>query len=104
MKITLSTSEIADRLFEDKNAGFSYAGARALAKHLEETTDEDTEFDGVAIRGDFSEYDSAVSAAETNGWEKEGDDEDAQEEAALDWLKDQTTIIEFKGGIIIQAF
>jgi hypothetical protein len=61
MKATLTTSEAADILFNDKNANWSYAGARALAEYLEEyeeSTGEELEFDYVAIRCDFSEWDS----------------------------------------------
>ena len=108
MKITLSTNEIADRLFNDENAGYSWAGAQALAEYLErldEDNGEDTEFDGVAIRSDYNEHGCAVDAAEESGWEKDvEDDEDAQKEAALDWLNDRTTVIEFDGGVIVQAF
>lgn len=36
MKETLNTYEIADRLFRDENAGWSYNGAKALAEYLEQ--------------------------------------------------------------------
>jgi hypothetical protein len=108
MKKTLSTSEAADLLAADDNAGWSYAGARALMEHIEwveEDTGEEIEFDRVALRCEFSEYESAREAAEEYGWEPDEDaDKDAIEEAALEWLNDRTTVIEFSGGVIIQQF
>jgi hypothetical protein len=108
MKQTLSTSEAADLLVADTNAGWSYAGARALVEHLEATekdTGEEIEFDRVAIRCDFSEYPNAREAAEECGFEPDEDaDSDDAEEAALEWLRDRTTVISFDGGVIIQQF
>jgi len=103
MKQRLSTSEAADLLAADDNAGWSYAGARALVEYLEnleDDTGEEIEFDRVALRCDFSEYESAREAAEEYGWEP---DEDA-EEAALEWLNDRTTVITFGGGVIVRQF
>ena len=108
MKITLSTSQIADALRADTNAGWSYAGAVALAEYLDnldEETGEETELDVVSIRCDFTEYDSALEAAKDHGLEvDEDDDEDEQEENALEYLRESTTVIEFQGGVIIQAY
>ena len=117
MKETLNTSEIADRLFRDENAGFTYAGARALAEYLDTDENADAEFDRVAIRCDFSEYESALECAVDHGWSHEADILDADdnlrpddevleenEERALQWLQDRTSVIEFKGGIIIAQF
>lgn len=109
MKITLSTHQIASELYEDKNAGWSYAGARALAEWLEgleDETGEEMELDVVAIRCDFSEYGTAVEAAEEYGWKPSDEDlgEDEMEEEALEWLAQKTAVIEFNGGIIIQQW
>jgi hypothetical protein len=118
MKITLSTQDIADRLREDKNANWSHSGASALAEHLEELEKEsgdEQEFDVVAVRCEFSEYVTATEAAKEFGWEPEneegleGEDEEDREErivsAALEWLKEQTTVIETDGAaVIIQNF
>ena len=108
MKKTLSTSEAADLLVADTNAGWSYEGARALVEHIEqveEDTGEAIEFDRVAIRCDFSEYESALKAAEEYGWEPDEDaDEDALEKAAAEWLGDRTTVVTFDGGVIVQQF
>jgi hypothetical protein len=108
MRMTLNTSEAVDLLVADDNAGWSYAGARALVKfleNLEDDTGEEIEFDRVALRCDFSEYESAREAAEEYGWEpdEDADSEDA-EEAALEWLNDRTEVITFDGGVIVLQF
>jgi len=69
---TLTTNEIADRLFRDKYAGWSYAGARALAEYLEDyeaDSGETLEFDRVGLRCEYSEYGTAEEAATEYGWE-----------------------------------
>ncbi len=108
MKQTLTTDQAANLLVADDNAGWSYAGARALVEHIEqveEDTGEAIEFDRVALRCEFAEYESAREAAEECGWEPDEDaDKDAIEEAALEWLNDRTTVIEFSGGVIVQQF
>lgn len=110
MKTTLSTSEAANILISDTCANWSRAGAFALVEYLEEiedSTGEEIEFDRVAIRCDFSEYDSPQEAAEDYGWkpdshiEEDGSECDAD---ALQWLESRTSVIEFDGGVIIQNF
>jgi hypothetical protein len=115
MKQTLSVHEIAHALQEDSNAGWSYEGSKALAEYLDDldqSTGEDTELDVVAIRCSWSEYSSAKEAAETYGWEFEGDKEDIdpeeldelEENSALEYLHCSTQVIEFNGGIIVCDF
>jgi hypothetical protein len=115
MKETLNTYEIADRLFRDENAGFTYAGAHALAEYLEqleEDSGEEMEFDKVAIRCDFSEYASLVEWAEdyfAGDWKDSlciapEDSEDENDEAIRDYIRDRGQLIEFDGGIIVSSF
>ena len=108
MKATLSTSQAADLLKADSNANWSRSGARALVKHLEQLEEDcgtEIEFDAVAIRCDFSEYDNAIEAAKEYGFEPEEDaGEEEREQAAIEWLQDQTQVIEFEGGVIIASF
>lgn len=120
MKTTLSTTEAAEILIADTCANWSRAGAYALVEYLEEiedSTGEEMEFDRVAIRCDFSEYGSAIDAAGDYGWSREAsilddddnirpDDEveDENNDLALKWLENRTSVIEFDGGIIIQNF
>ena len=108
MKITLSTNQVQDALYADKNAGWSWKGARALAEELEaleESTGEEMELDVVAIRCDYTEYPSGLEAATAYGYEQEeGEDREEDEEKAVDWLRERTSVIEFDGGVIVQQF
>ena len=106
MKQTLTTNQAANLLVADDNAGWSYAGARALVEyleHLEDDTGEEIEFDRVAFRCEFSEYPNAREAAKECGWEPDADSDDA-EEVALEWLNDRTTVITFDDGVIVRQF
>ena len=126
MKETLSTLEIADRLFRDENAGWTYAGAHALAEYLEqleEDSGEEMEFDRVAIRCDYSEHESPQAWGEDyfGGWNKLTehfgsdycgplDDETPEEyaerfdDAIREHIRDHGQLIEFDGGIIVSSF
>lgn len=105
---TLTTSQAADLLIRDEYARWTYKGAEALVEYLEEIeafTGNPMELDVVAIRCDYSEYESAVEAAGDYGWKPDtGQEDEDLEELALEWLKDRTTVIEFWGGVIVQAF
>lgn len=108
MKLTLTTYEVADRLIADSNAAWTRAGAYALAEYLEEIEREsatEIELDVCAIRCDFSEYASATLAAGAYDWESDQEKSDEENETeALDYLIDQTSVIQFDGGVIIQNF
>jgi len=117
MKKTLSTYEIADTLFADENAGWSRKGAFALAEYFEEyeeDTGEEMELDVVAVRCDFSEYDSLTDWV-TGHWGQsyedslalmgiDATDDEEEAEAILEYISDRGTLIEFDGGIIVSAF
>ena len=113
MKAILSTSQAVDLLKADTNANWSRSGAFALVEYLEQT-EEDTgtkiEFDAVAIRCDFSEYASALEAADDQGYEpnpnlgEEVQSEEDKEADALAWLQYNTQVIEFDCGVIIASF
>ncbi len=117
MKMTMTTSQIADGLFNDQYAGWSYKGAHAMAEHLEQIeTDlgQEMEFDPVAIRCDFSEYEGLVEWAEQyfgnpqkaksglslHKNKKLGEAEDE----IRDYIGEHGTLIEFDGGIIVSQF
>jgi len=116
MKETLTTSQIADRLLADDNAGWTYAGARALAEYMEqyeEDTGEDMELDIVAIRCDYSEYDDLKDWAIDFFGEKEAkekfeiekdDDWEEVESEIEEYINDNGQLIKFDGGIIVSAF
>jgi flavin-dependent dehydrogenase len=120
MKMTLSTSEAADILFNDKNANWSYAGARALAEYLEEyeeSTGEEMELDYVAIRCDFSEWDSLQDwAGDYFGTDRDGHswkyhldineemDNEQIDDLVREYIQDRGQLIEFDGGVIVSSF
>ena len=86
---------------------FSYDGLRALFDYLEEYEDgtgEEIELDVVALCCDYSEHESALECVKDYGYEPEYYEEDEDEESALEWLRDRTSVIEFDTGIIIQSF
>jgi hypothetical protein len=121
MKTTLSTSDIAHALKSDKNAAWSWDGARALAEYLEEyeeSTGEELELDVCAIRCDFSESTSLsdwlmehhgaetlVFALQRSGIDMEGgEDEQETDEAIRSYIQDHGHLIEFDGGVIVSIF
>lgn len=117
MKTTLSTEQAANMLIADPCCQWSHGAARALVEYLEELEDdlgETFEFDAVAIRCDWTEYNSALEAAEDFGAfdHLDGDEQaeydsltDEEKEAkSLDWLRDETQVVEFDGGVVVQAW
>ena len=58
MKKLVYEYEFVDALTSDEYASFSREGAIALYNFIEEAYDENYEFDSVAIRCTYSEYDS----------------------------------------------
>ena len=112
MKRTLSTREVADELLEDDNASWTYEGAYALAEYLEqyeEGLDTEIELDIVAMRCEYSEYESAVECIEECGYDCDfsdcdQNDIDEMEEFAMEHLLYHTSVIVFDSGIIIADF
>jgi hypothetical protein len=113
MKLTLSTTEAVNHLLADTNANWSYAGARALIEHLEELENangEELELDVVALRCDYSEWDTALECAIEHGYEpnpnlgEDSQDASDKELDALDWLYDRSIVIKFPAGLIVSTF
>ena len=128
MKKTLSTYEAADILFNDNNANWSRAGALALIEYLEEyehEAEEELELDVVAIRCDYSEYNSLQdfiieyygynlesSIRLMNGYEINGDttndieplDSDEIDELIREYIAERGQLVEFRGGVIVSSF
>ena len=104
MKDTLTTTQSADMLLADENANWSYAGAIALVEYIESIeagTGEEIEFDRVAIRCDYSEYESLQAwAKEYHGTEYKLE----IDEAIRDYISDRGQLIEFVGGVIVSSF
>jgi len=124
MKMTLTTYDIADALCADQYANWSRAGALALAEWLEEmeeSTGAETELDVVAVRCDFSEYESLQAwaadyfsdikqASDAIGFdldmdgETPGHDEEELVDMIREHIQDNGLLIEFDGGVIVSAF
>ena len=115
MKQTLSTYQIAEELIKDDNANWSRSGAFALAEYLEELETDcgtEQELDVVAIRCEFSEFESLQEWAsdyftfdqlKEKFWESAAD-EDEFDEAIRDYIYDNGMLIEFDGGVIVSSF
>jgi hypothetical protein len=94
----------------DRYDNFDYDGLKALFEYLEqyeEDCGEEIELDVIAICCDYSQHDSAVDAAEEmiSGFAREeGEEDDDFEARALKELQDETTVIEYTGGVIVQSF
>jgi Zn ribbon nucleic-acid-binding protein len=116
MKTTLTTTQAASMLADDQNSSFTRLGAYALVEYLEqleEDTGEEMEFDSVAIRCDFAEYDSLQDWAEDyfagDNWRDNVNcdydaDDDTLDEKIREYIQDHGQLIEFDGGIIVSSF
>ena len=87
---------------------FTRAGLIALFDYLEELESgcgEEIELDVIALCCDYSEYPTALEAAKEYGYEVDAAfTEEETEDDALAWLNEQTSVIEFNGGVIVGAF
>ena len=90
-----------------RKSQFSIPARRALFEYLEDfenSTGTDLELDPVAVCCEFTEYPSALEAAKAYGFEEVCGDDTGCEPEALQWLRDNTQVIEFNGGVVIQCF
>ena len=76
---------------------------------LEQDLGEETEFDPIALCCEWTEYKDAFEAAEAYGWEApeipEGEErDDTSDRKALEYLQDQTHVIDFDGGVLVLYF
>jgi len=112
-KLTVDEAWDIAKKFERDN--FTYEGFYALFEAIEGMFDlGDTEFDFIAWCCEWTQYASAWKAMEQYKpddmptIDKEDIDlleiSELQEKAALEWLHDNTVVIEFDGGVIIQNF
>ena len=97
MKDTITAYQFIDTMAQ-KQHGFSYEGAKALFEYfenLEQDTGEELEFDPVAIRCDFDEYESLEDVKKSY-----------QDIETLEDLQNHTTVIEIPNSdrLIIQAY
>ena len=105
MKITVTESMFCEQFKRLRPENFTNAALEALFAYYEEIeqgSGEEMELDVVAICCDWTEYDSALEAAESYGFKAKdaGEDEraDMNERAALEFLTDETTVLELGEG------
>ena len=104
MKLTLTSYDFVNLFGQRRPDNFSRDALAALYEYYrdsEEDTGEEIEFDPVSICCDWTEYDSASEAAEAYGWEA-GEAEGEKE--ALQYLHDETTVLELEKGYVVLNF
>ena len=105
MKTIVSESPCGDAVRAcGRESQFTVPARRALFAHfenIEEWTDTEIQLDPIGICCEWAEYPSALKAANDYGFK--GSELDT-EEAALDWLYEQTQVVPFEGGLVIQQF
>jgi hypothetical protein len=110
VKTYIHNSELYHDLKKMDRSNFSYDGACALMEYLKDLSEEigeNIEYDPIAFCCDFTEYETIGMLCDDYSNAPQADDysdPDDWEEAAKEWLRDNTQVIEFDGGIIIQAF
>lgn len=100
MKSTISQSDFvaAFKSNSERKNQFSYGALCALFAYYEEveqSSGEEMELDVVAICCDWTEYDTALEAAQAYGFDKEDEDK------ALSYLTNQTIVLPLEGGNVV---
>lgn len=112
MKETVTQSRFLDVFRQVRPNQFSRPALVALFDYLdqlEQDLGEEQELDVIAICSDWTEYKDAIEAAEAYGWEApeipEGEErDDTSDRKALEFLQDNTHVVEFDGGILVLNF
>ena len=101
----VNTSDLYHDLKSMGRDNFSYEGAKALMEYMEEVTDEPMEYDPIALCVDFSEYNESEYKSLADDYGQDFNESgEFDKESFLTWLNENTLVIEFDGGIIIQSF
>jgi len=97
MKTNVTFGDFCDAFRDmNRNENFTYEGKKALFEYLEEyeeDCDMEFELDVIALCCDYSEYKNMKEVKENYN-----DITDIEE------LRDNTTVIEFDGGLIVQQY
>lgn len=107
MKTTVTCHDFVEAFRRVRPDQFSVPALRALFEYLEELesdTGSEIELDVVSLCCDFCEYDSAIKAVIEFEVRDELESDDEFEAVCLQWLRDQTQVVEFDGGIVVQNF
>ena len=100
IKETVNGSHFTDVLLADEYASWSYGATKALFDYydqLSEDIGEDIELDRVAIRCEWTEYDSARECASDYGYTPNLNahlSDDDIEADAREWLEERTTVLD----------
>lgn len=102
MKQTVTSYQFVDSFrAAGRESQFTRPALFALFDYLESYEEDcgvELELDPIGICCEWAEHDSAIDAA--NEYGQTFDDESE----ALEWLREQTQVVEFDGGIVIQQF
>lgn len=101
IKQTMSEYEFTDGLLTDSYANWSREAVHALYDYYESLSDdlgEEIEFDRVAIRCDWSEYDTTTEAFKNYNY---GEEDLPSQEVMLEWLEERTQVIELDNDHIL---
>lgn len=117
MHITVDSTMFVDAFRRmGRENQFSRPALDALFNYLEDIeqgSGEEMELDVIALCCDYTEYKTALEAAMKYGYESELNVEDFEdkeeyecelEDDAYDFLKENTTVIPFDGGFVIEDF
>ena len=107
MKTTVSEYQFVDSFrLCGRESQFTVPARRALFAYFEafeEDTGTEITLDPIAVCCEWAEYPSAKEAAMDYGFEWKNTVLN-RKEASLEWLREQTQVVEFDGGIVIQQF
>ena len=109
---TVNQSRFLDVFRQVRPNQFSRNALVALFDYLdalEQELGEETEFDPIALCCDWTEYADPVGAAEAYDWKApeipEGEErDDTSDRKALEFLQDNTHVIDFEGGVLVLNF
>ena len=112
MKETVTESRFIQAFLATRPEQFSRKALVALFDYLdqlEQDLGEEQELDVIALCCDWTEYRDAIEAAEAYGWEapevEEGEErDDTSDRKALEYLQDNTHLVEFEGGVLVLNF
>ena len=112
MKETVTQSRFLQVFSQVRPNQFSRNALVALFDYLdqlEQDLGEETEFDPIGLCTEWTEYADPVEAAEAYAWEApeipEGEErDDTSYRKALEYLQDNTHVVEFDGGVLVLNF
>lgn len=109
--MTMNFNQFMDNWPESRKDQFSYDALSAIFDYYEEYTEgtnEEVEFDPIAICCEWSEAENAIEAYKqyhAEGEEPDGETPEDKEAAAMEWLENNTTSLKLEnGGVVYVQF